>query len=588
MEGSVLSSEGASQQFSLDEDPIMDLAEGPWPGPLEVNINNPSIQFGNTKLDGSVIIAVMLNKHRKGNHWFRTAKISISTDLMEPYGCNYRAEVRIYEDSQPIFHGRCIQVIHNKQGSLELDCCDSSWDLANTVLPALMLFGMSKREQKFWMPQFAGMNEPRISNLSLNRELRPFLYAVPLLGIQASESSSIFLNDLGLVSGEYDNTFAPLIQQLKLDEKDAVWHKEQLKSFGIVFAHSLLEAESKAIERAKLVADLINFAVKAGVSHWIDRDHIEPLEWNTLLNSANIHLSDWILVREVAEIKGWARIVKLTKPEMKLELEIGKQRLMQFLERFKLVTAGNDFRQQLGQNYLSKSEAKLVTSLQSAIHWYNVGIQQEQLWDRFLAYWIALETILDSITYPKVFQGSGKAIRNHIADAIDQAPYPQTTGISYKLSPDLLKNRLLSSDWPLIMKLDLFAQSMGINLTSSDKQYIGKLARIRGQGVHKGQVKIHEYASDVESLSNLIERLLIASSLCVFRQVGDDCQHIIDVYSANPAGGIATVLLNGQKTSYEWHAKKLPSGDWTQELWIEGKVYDSENSELRFHNQRDS
>ena len=124
---------------------------------------------------------------------------------------------------------------------------------------------------------------------------------------------------------------------------------------------------------------------------------------------------------------------------------------------------------------------------------------------------------------------------------------------------------------------------MGIKLASGDAALVRRLGRLRGRGVHTGQLETPAYATYLESLANLLERLLIASALCVYRKQEDGLPHVIDVHSVGPEGGAATVKLDGREVAYEWREEQLPSGEWTRELRVEGRIYDDENSEFRFY-----
>jgi hypothetical protein len=137
-------------------------------------------------------------------------------------------------------------------GSLELKFRDSSRDLERVPLN-LVSFGMTNKEMMFWIPQFVGWPEPHVPGLTPDKRLRPFIYAVPIEGLNLDgQKKSLYVNDLGIVGGELDNTIYPIIEQLKLQEKESVWKREIPKAFGVVMAKTLLEAEELGLRRASL------------------------------------------------------------------------------------------------------------------------------------------------------------------------------------------------------------------------------------------------------------------------------------------------------------------------------------------------
>jgi len=561
------------------EDPITDLNEGPWPGPLERPVVSGEVRFGKRCLPKSKILQV--KKHRRGRQWYRTASAVVARDTVKEERWDYSAEVTMSEDGKGLLRGVCLTGERLPDGSLELKFHDSSRELERKILN-VGFFGMTDKEKMFWIPQFAGFPEPYVPDFTPDKQLRPFIYAVPITGLSLEgQKKHVYINDLGLVAGEADTTIYPMIEQLKLHDQIPLWKREVPKAYGVVMALSLLDAEQLALRRASLTVDLINFTLRAGVSHWETRRESDLLEWNCETTVIDVRLSDWILVREVQYAKGWVRVPVVEAANVLINLDTVYDRVVTFLGRFKTVSTVGDVASQAGRRQLSETEKKLIDGIQRALHWYRIAIRESDMLDKFLAMWVALEATLDCISYPGVFDGDRKTIKSSLDKSIENAVYPKGGDPQLQISADMMKSRLLAGDWPLSRKLQLFSKSFGISLQSGDTDLVQKFGRLRSQALHRGKHEVDIPVDLVYELKYLIERLIIGGSVCAYRKLDEKQKHILHLLPLGPEGGAAPLHLDGQPVSYEFHAKLTETGEQRSEWVINGLVYDEENSEVK-------
>ena len=359
-----------------EEDLIVDLNEGPWPGPIERPVASGEVHFGKRLLPK--LASLQIKKHRQRGLWYRTASAVTSPDTVREGRWDYQQDVTIKESGQGLLRGVCLLVKRLPDGSLKLKFRDSSRELERVNLN-LVSFGMTNKEMMFWIPQFVGWPEPVVPGLTIDRQLRPFIYAVPVEGLNLDgNKKTVYVNDLGIVAGEADNTIYPIIEQLKLQEREPLWKKDAPKAFGVVMAKTLLEAEELGLKRASLTADLINFALRTGVSHWEDRRGYEALEWSRETSEADVKLSNWVLIREVQTVKGWIRMPALGAVIEPVRLDNVYDQLMSFLDQFKAVSTVGDVASQAGRRQLSKNEIKLIDGIQRALHWYGIAMKERE------------------------------------------------------------------------------------------------------------------------------------------------------------------------------------------------------------------
>ncbi len=561
------------------EDQITDLNDGPWPGPIERPVVSGELSFGQVSLTKTA--GLQVKKHcRGGRHWYRTASAIVTPDVAERGRWTYDTDITITERGEKLLHGVCVSAKHLPDGSLEMKFHDSSWELEHQPLTAVF-FGMTNKEMMFWIPQFAGFAEPKIQGFTQDRELRPFIYAVPIMGLGSEgDRKLVGANDLGVVAGEADDTIYPIVDGLKIADRYPLWNRAGAKAFGVVMAQTMLEAERLALGRASLTVDIVNFALRAGVSHWENRRDRELLEWNREVAEVDVKLSDWILIREVKSAKGWVRIPVTSARDAPLSLDTVHDRITAFLKRFQTVTTVGDVLSQTGRRPLSESERRLIDGIQRALHWYGIAAKERGRLDRFLALWVTLEAILDCASYPKVFDGNRQPIKSSLEEGIRSAPYPKPEDPLLLISADILKGRLLAGGWPLTRRLELFAKSFGVSLHEGDTSLVQGLGSLRGQVLHGGKHEADIAESSLRALAYLTERLIMAASVCAYKKLEDNQRHILHLEPIGPEVGAAPLVLDGRQVAYEFHMQKTKSGEQKSEWVIDGLVYDESNSQI--------
>ncbi len=256
-------------------------------------------------------------------------------------------------------------------------------------------------------------------------------------------------------------------------------------------------------------------------------------------------------------------------------------RLIVFLERFKTVTTLGDISSQSSRRPLSDTEKTLIDGIQRALHWYGITSRERDRLDRFLAIWITLEAILDCVSYPGVFDGERQKVKKFIDESIEKAPYPKGDDPMLSVSSDVLKGRLLTSEWPLPRRLELFAKSFKISLQESDIALVRKLGRLRGQVLHCGKHETVIPESQLREMEYLTERLIIAASVCAYMKLEDKQKHTLHILPIGPEGGAAPLLLDGRSVAYELHMQQTETGEQREGWIIDGLVYDESNSEIK-------
>ena len=443
------------------------------------------------------------------------------------------------------------------------------------------IFGMSKNEIRYWFLRLAGQ-DVNITIDNQDDELRPFLYAVPLKGLTANgEPKSFFVRDFGVGTGKYDEVFAPILAQSNYKTITSVWDDEVPKAWGTVYASDMLEAEGLALARAKFTADLIGFALRTGVSHFESRYEIEPLSWDAEVGREQVSLHPFIIIRETKKAKGWIRAVPLVDRHKEIDIGDCYERIKYFTERFVEATQAGDFLDQVKQRPLSKRERELSTGIQRSLRWQAIASDEEDLCDCFIATWIALEAILDAVEYPGVFKKDRRSLRNTIEQIIKDLPIPERTNEHLTISKEMLRGRMFQDQWPLPRKLELFANSFGVDLRPGDLKLVRNLAKVRGTVFHAGNDNPDLLKEQLHQLRYLVERLVVAASVLGYEDLEDD-RHQLIFGQIGPEGGGAPLFLDGREVPYEscvYHDRNMRL---VWEVNVEGKIYNEKNSEFGF------
>ena len=269
------------------------------------------------------------------------------------------------------------------------------------------------------------------------------------------------------------------------------------------------------------------------------------------------------------------------------DLEPGYDRIMFFLSRFADASAVGGLDDQRGRRNLSQREAKLSTGIQRSLRWLGIASSEESTSDRFIAMWISLESILNSIDYPGVFEGSRSGMRKTIDDGIRAMAIPNVRSDVPSISRELIRNRVFQGQWPLRTKLSLFAKSCSIEISTSDSKLVRDLGVLRGAVFHAGEDSPKISASQLRRLRYLTERLVIAASVFGYEYVEESVRHSLQFGKLGPEGGAAPLFLNGREVPYRLTVEDR-GDDQMVELVIEGKVYSDRNADIGFAQDSES
>ncbi len=158
--------------------------------------------------------------------------------------------------------------------------------------------------------------------------------------------------------------------------------------------------------------------------------------------------------------------------------------------------------------------------------------------------------------------------------------FPKSIDINLTVSADMIERRLLASDWSLPTRLILFSRSFGINLQKDDVKMVQQLGTLRGKVLHTGNHDIILTTTKMRALEYLIERLIMAASVCAYKKLEDNQRHRLQWLPLGREGGAAPLKLDGKLVSYDFFATNLGTDNEKQEWSINGYIYDKDNSQV--------
>ena len=522
------------------------------------------------------------NERIEGNHIVNSSSATVNVPAEARWA--YHSEA-VLQGANDLFHkGMCVKATSQLDGSKEFSFEGTLWELEQATVKNIEIFGMSHLEIAYCFPQVTGLvRGVKVDGLTLNAELRPFLYAVPLSGLTSTgERKSFFARDFGVVAGDLDDLFGPLIANSHIGNNEPVWEPHNPKAWGLVFAHDLIEAEALAITRAQFTVDLISFALRTGISHFDTRYNSEVLSWDIQLGRSMVALHPWVLLREQSEVKGWIRTIPLIEQSEAIDLHVGYDKIMFFTERFLDASEAGDYLDQAGRRTLSSREQRLSSGIQRSLRWLAIASNEEALADRFIATWISLESVLNCIEYPGVFKGKRSSLRPAIEQLITKMELPSDGMDPLEVSEDLIRGRVLQGEWPVRSKLDMFAKSCGVQLRSDDTELVKNLGKLRGQIFHIGSTDCMVSREQLRRLEYLVERLVVAVSEYGYEDLEEDSLHQLRFGKLGEEGGAAPLFLNGREIPYRFTVIRDRDGQQIEEFVIEGKVYSGRNACIGF------
>lgn len=541
-----------------------------------IRIDSPRLEIGSECFTENQIDSAYVHTHIDKHSEFRSASITLNPPFEGRW--DYHGGVRIYEGEDLILTGICSEAKHGERGGLDLTLRGPLWQMERTVLRKFGTFGMTNKENFYWLAKLTDPTiGPVVKGLDLDDTLRPFLFAVPLKNLKSSGNGILLTMDTGIASHEYENIFNPILAQFEQIEGEPAWNEENPKLFGTVFAKSLIDADYAARDRAKLTVGIINLALRTGISHFETRYGAEPIDFKAETSLTPVSLHPWIIIRETRQVKGWLREIPTVKVESEISLDDSLDRIRMFLAEFDRASMSGDIYDQLGRRELSSRERRLQLGTNRSLQWLNIASSEEDMRDRFTATWIALEAILNSISYPGVFDGDRATLKDEIRKAIRKINLPNANHESLKITSGMLENRILQNNWSLARKLPIFAQSLGIKLMSDDKALLGKLSRTRNTILHDGDESPNLSEEHINQLQYLVERLIVGSSIGGYEDL-EDSIHDFHIGIIGPEGGGAPIAIDGKEdVPYEFRLSRDVQGQLTAEWIAEGKIYSDKN-----------
>ena len=550
--------------------------------PAEGDPDKSSLHFGDDSISGDAIQELTFSKRLEGNHIVKSAEAVV----VPPNGTkwDYHAKSELRGPKGLTHTGICTKSESLRDGTCKLSFEGALWEFERTSVKNIEIFGMSNKEILYWFPKLTGVvRDVNMPGLTLDEELRAFLYAVPLKGLTAkNDRKFLFVKDFGVTCGDKDDVFNPILIGSNIVKTEPAWEADAPKAWGVVFAHNIIEAEKLALSRAQFTADLISFGLSSGISHFETRFESIPLEWNVDVGRSRITLHPWILILDQKNTKGWIRTVPLVDRDIEIDFEDGYERISFFAKRFAEASEAGDFIDQTGERALSDRERKLSSGIQRCMRWLSIALNEDGIGDQLLATWIALESILNAIDYPGVFEGKRKPTKDKIAKSIKALMLPNQSKVLLEISEHMIENRLWNSQWPLRTKLALFANAFGISLKPNDSNLVRVLGGMRSKVVHAEGSDPSVSQDQIKGLQNLVDRLVVAASINGYEDVEEQTRYELQFGEIGPEGGAAPLSLNKRDVPYTLRIDRDKGGDFIEEFIIEGKIYNRSNSEITF------
>ena len=498
---------------------------------------------------------------------------------------DFKEEARLYEDGDIILTGLCTEAKPSEEGALRLTLFGPFWKLKRIFINSLETFGMSNLENLHWLTKLTDPDiETSISGLEINTTARPFMYAIPLRGLSHIQKLLFLNSDTFISSGNNDDTFKPILEGAESVKGVDAWNEENPRIFGIVLAEDFIKAERVALERAHLMVGIINLGLGTSMSHFETRYDSEPLLFDAENTLSPVSLHPWIIIRDVTELKGWVRNVSPTVMAPENTAGDSLERIQFFLSKFLETSESGDINDQMGRREYSVREQKLLTGTKRAFRWLDIASQEEDLTDKFAATWIALESVLNSIKYPGVFQGKRAEIKATVRETLRSAPLPSESDTLLSVDSEMLINRALRDEWSSRRKLDIFSQAFGIKLSQEDKTMVGRLGRARGIVFHEGEENPDVSPKQVSQLRYLVERLVAATSIGGYEDL-EGGPYTFRFSEIGPEGGAAPLSIDGKNVPYDFHMFRNDENQLVAEWISEGRIHKDDNITLELDNE---
>lgn len=540
------------------------------------HLADPKLCFDNDCIEGDALSDASVTLYREGSFLFSSA--SVRGVPPENSRWDYNAKTTLFDDQELIRTGLCVKSVFESGGSMHFELRSAFWELEQTTTDVIGFFGMEQNERRYWFLRLCGQGIGDLKYVPDNTP-RPFLYAVPLKGLKATNKPFSFRQgSSGVASGKYDDVFAPLLAQSEFANTTPEWSDEVPKAYGFVYATDMLEAEKNALARASLTADILGFSLRTGVSHLESRYENEPVEWDAEAARIPVAPHPYIMIVDSKNAKGWIRSILTPKPHNDVEIHDHSEKIRLFVEQFERASETGDFFDQVHNPPTGERERKLALGIQRSLRWQAIAAEEHDARDRFSALWIALESILNAVEFPGVFDKSRHELRNTVKEQIQNLPIPERSDEPLEVSKDMLIGRILQGQWPLYKKLKMFELAFGVALRPDDLKLVRKLSSERARIFHAHDDDPDLSNPQIQKLQYLVERLTVTASTMGYVDIEDDEQHQLMLGQMGPEGGAAPLFLNGREVPYDAIYTQDSAGKPSLEFIIEGKIYSSENA----------
>ena len=280
--------------------------------------------------------------------------------------------------------------------------------------------------------------------------------------------------------------------------------------------------------------------------------------------------------------KGWIRTLPLIDQDTTVDLDDVYDRISFFAEHFLDASEAGDFVDQTERRSLTDRERTLSAGIQRSLRWLGIASNEESVSDQFIATWISLESVLNAIVYPGVFDGDRETVGDTIREAITELRLPKQATQPLMISEGMISGRVLQNQWPPRTKLELFAKAWGVDLKPGDSELVRDLGRLRNEVFHDGRNDPSVSSQQLRQLQYLVERLVSAASVYGYEDIEEQNRYQLQFGEIGPEGGGAPLSLDGRDILYVFRIVKDQEGRLVQEFVIEGKIYNELNSDVSF------
>ena len=146
--------------------------------------------FGADCFSGEAIQEQTFSERLEGNHIVKSSSAVVVPPAEIRW--DYHSEAKLQGPKGLNQRGVCVRAAWRDDGSMEFSIEGAIWELDRASVKNIEIFGMSNAEIAYWFPQLTGLvRGVKVPGLTVDSELRPFLYAVPLEGLTAKGDQNV-------------------------------------------------------------------------------------------------------------------------------------------------------------------------------------------------------------------------------------------------------------------------------------------------------------------------------------------------------------------------------------------------------------